>query len=445
MHLRPTLGRLGAAIAARPRRLGRSFAASRHGGIAVIAAMAVPAVALGAVGAIQLHYVYSVRSLTQDAADNAAELGAGQLVMAPVGATSRAQQWALSQLSSLTGRATVNVTATVIDSQTLKVAIDTNVPSFFGNMLPAGGFDIHSEATAVGAALTPLCVLVTAPTSTGNLHLTGLSQMQSTCMVLSNSTVTVDPQATLSAGAIQSGGAATGTMSPAAQTGAPARPDPFASLNTTAPASCTGPKPAPTTIAGSQTLAPGAYCGDITLKGNVTLTLSGGAYVFGGNLNVGGASTLALNSGDFYISGNLIVSGNGSVTGTDADLDFFQASLGPIPTMNLSGSATMSISGRQGGPLAGFVIIVDKSYTGNFQIQSDYISKLTGAVYSPAATLQIQGTGKGIQASDWTVIAASSLQLTGSPDVIINSNYSGSSVPVPIGVGNNSSSTRLTR
>jgi hypothetical protein len=46
--------------------------------------------------------------------------------------------------------------------------------------------------------------------------------------------------------------------------------------------------------------------------------------------------------------------------------------------------------------------------------------------------------------SAWTVVVAKSLQLTGSPNLVINANYSGSSVPVPGGVGSNYVSGKVT-
>jgi hypothetical protein len=52
-------------------------------------------------------------------------------------------------------------------------------------------------------------------------------------------------------------------------------------------------------------------------------------------------------------------------------------------------------------------------------------------------TLDFDGTHQAAQASQWTVVTAKAISLTGSPDIVINSNYAGSSVPVPTGVGSN--------
>lgn len=424
-------------------RCARRFAAAREGSVAVIFSFCLPPLCLGAVAAVQLYGVYSLKSQAQDVADSAALWGSQQLPLTPSGAGARTQQWAQNQLAGLPNGATITgIVATQLDAQTMTVEIDAYLPSFFGDMLPAGGFKIKATSTAVGAALTPLCVLVTAPVSGDSLSLTGSSQMQSTCLVQSDSTLSVANGATLTAGAIATSAGATGVMTPAANTGAPVKADPFTSLTTAAPANCSAATAA-VNLLNTLTLSPGTYCYPINVGANQTLTLSGGNYVFGGGVTVSGNGALILNAGNFYFESPLTVSGSGTIKGTDTVLDFVQPSSGPTPTFNLSGSAAISIKGRETGALAGFVLIVDKSITTSFQIQSDFISTLTGTVYSPAAALQVQGTKKAIQISDWTVIAARSLQMTGSPNLVINSNYSTSTVPTPLGVGQSGGSTRL--
>ena len=44
----------------------------------------------------------------------------------------------------------------------------------------------------------------------------------------------------------------------------------------------------------------------------------------------------------------------------------------------------------------------------------------------------------------WTVVVAKALQLTGSPNLVINANYASSTVPVPAGAGNNYHSGQVT-
>jgi Flp pilus assembly protein TadG len=415
----------------------------RRGGVAMIAAMAIPALLIVSLGAVQLQSLYSIHKQSQDLADSAALWGAQQLTITPSGATSRTQAWAKAQLPAQTSGQTTKITASQLGATTMKVAIDVNVPGFFANLLPPGGFNLHTESTAEGASQTPLCVVVTGQAAGKDLHLTGQSQMQATCLVQSESDITVDGGASLSAGQAEAATTASGSITPTAETGAPIpQPaDPFTSLNLASPTPCSGPKPPPVTVAALTPLPPGTYCSDINVGANGTLSLSSGNYYFGGNLNVNSpppATPPPVPPGGPAAPPAPITSA-ANVTGTDVVLVFTNGA-----GINLSGGATFNLSGRQSGPLAGFVIVADRTYTGNFQLQSDNIGKLTGTVYVPTATLQIQGSIKAIQASDWTVIDAQSLQLTGSPEVMINSNYSGSSVPVPAGVGNNIGRTGLT-
>ena len=61
--------------------------------------------------------------------------------------------------------------------------------------------------------------------------------------------------------------------------------------------------------------------------------------------------------------------------------------------------------------------------------------KLLGTIYIPNATLEVTSKGAVAQDSDWSVIVAQSVKLSNAPTLVINTNYVGSGVPVPEGVG----------
>ena len=254
-----------------------------------------------------------------------------------------------------------------------------------------------------------------ANTLTDLVHITGTSQLQAgACLVHSNAALTADAGAAIQAQTNEAGTVATGAILNAANLLAPSIADPFASLNVN-PSTCSG---APSSsITSNTTLAPGTY-GSVTIAGTTTVTLS---------------------PGDYYFCGTLTISGNSSVTGTDVVLVFDKKG-----SLSFGGaSSTLNLSGRQSGPLAGFVIVADRTYTGTFTLQSDYITGLTGTVYVPTATLAIQGTAKSGQTSPWTVIAAENFTVNGGAQLVINANYSLSSVPVPVGVGNQRQNVKL--
>ncbi len=401
----------------------RSLRAARGGNVTLIVALLLPLLLVTSLGAVELNQVLSDKKRTQDVADSAALMGAGQLGVTPVGADQRAQAFAQTQLNDVARNATVTVQATVGQGDLMTVAIDTQRASFFGNLLPPGGFHTHVTSSAKGVNTAPLCVLAIAPSTSDTLHLTGTSQLQAgQCLVHSNEAMIADAGASILASANEAGTTAQGPITQTANQGAPPILDPFATLSIN-PASCVGTA-APVNVAAgaSQTLPAGVHLGAVT---------------------VSGGSTLTLGPGDHYFCRTLTVSGNSTMTGTDVDLVFDTNAV-----MSLSGANTaVNLSGRQSGPLAGFVIIADRNYANTFTLQSDFITGLTGTIYVPTATLAVQGTSKSGASSPWTVITARSLTINGGAQLVINANYAASSVPVPNGVGDrrSGSGTQLTQ
>ncbi len=382
----------------------------RSGSVALIFAMMTPTLIILGLGAIEISQVQNDRQATQDVADAAALWGASQLNIAPTGADQRTQQYAQGQLGAVAAHAQVSVAASIVQPSTMTVTISTYRMSFFGNLLPAGGFHTSVKATAMTEGQSPLCVLVMGVSPNDNLHLTGGSQLQAPCLVHGNEQIQVDPAAALAATVAEAGTTATGPITPAANIGAPVVPDPFTGLNTAFPSNCAvAPGANNVNITSSETLPAGVHCGAMTVVGNTVLTLAPGEHYFGGNLTLKGGAQL---------------------TGADVVMIFANG-----VSLDFKGASNISLVGRQSGPLAGFVIIVDRADTGVFTLQSDPFTNVTGAIYVPNATLNVQGSQKAGQSSDWTVIAASAMTMTGSPNLVINTSYAGSSVPVPVGVG----------
>ena len=384
------------------------------GNVAMIFALALPPLAVAAVGGIQLSYVVNVRSTAQDVADSAALAGAQQMSLSPVGAAERAQGWAQAQLAQRSGSTTFTVSAKAMDAHTLKVAIDTYTPSFFGDMLPAGGFRSHAEATAQQQAQAPLCVLVDGASS-DYLKVTGLARVSGSCLVHSNGDIQVDALASIAASRVETTGSANGLqITPAAQTGAPSVADPFTGLPITT-STCGTSNNQNYGDSDTRTIPAGLHDGALTAKNNAAWTLAPGDHIF--------CSTFGIQN-------------NGTITGTDVTLIFAKGA-----TFTVGNNSTVSLSGRQSGNFAGFVWIVAPDNNNNFTIPTDPITKITGAIYSPNAKLILNGTKQAGQASDWTVVAAKALEVDGSANLQINTNYAGSPVTVPIGVGNRASAS----
>lgn len=405
-------------------RLERALRAlsDRRGGTAVIFALVAPALALLACGAIDIAAVNSDRAAMQDTADATALAMAKQLgVSTAAGIAARAQTYAAGQLGPIATNDGVTVTATIgANNNSVTVAITGHRNSFFGNLVPPGGWQMSVQATASTLGTLPLCVLSTGTGGTNNILVQNSSIMTATgCLVQSNQNIAADSGASLTAGLAQAVGTASGPITPSPQSGAPAIADPFASLAINPPAlgllTCLLDV---TYDVGVTPLSPGNQCGNITVKNGATLRLSPGTYYFPGQLNMQDNSTLV---------------------GSDVVLIFDSTA-----SFNFADSSTIELSGAQSGAYAGFVIITTRDNTNTFTISSTNAKQLEGAVYIPDATLQVTGTGNNVaNQSAWTVIVAQALQLQGSPNLVINANYSSSNVPVPAGAGNGYSSGKV--
>jgi hypothetical protein len=405
-------------LAVRAWRLASRFRTSTRGGVAMLVALSAPPVLLVALGAVQLQAVVSDKQTTQDIADAAALWGAQQLTVTPVGVDQRTIAFADAQLGGVKANATVTIAATRLGGASLKVSIDTHRPSFFMNLMPLGGFDTHAEAIAEGASISPLCVLIIGTGANDDIHLTDSSKLQGpACLVHSNHAVRADSAALIQADTVEAVTTASGAISPAASTGAPTIADPFAGLNYAYPLLplCTGLLDFD--ISGS--LAPGAHPFNYRIKSGQTLTLEPGAH---------------------YFCGDLELKDSASLIGNDVALIF--RSGGDFITKD---GANINLNGRKTGPLAGFVLLIDRARTSDFHINADPISNITGTLYSPNAKLVVDGSKKSGMSSAWTVLAADRFDATGGANLVINANYAGADVPVPSGVGNKVGTTHLTQ
>jgi hypothetical protein len=401
----------------------RAWSCDRRGGTAIVFAVAAPTLALLACGTMDLFSLSSDHSAMQDAADAAALDAAKQLgVGTQSGISARAVGFVQSQIPNVRQRVPFQVSTSFSpDNSQVTVKLDGHRSSFFGNLLPPGGWDIHVQSTAATLGLTPLCVLASGG-SGASIQMTNQSMATAaTCLVQSNGSIQVTGSAALNAGVVQSVGAATGAISPQPQVGAPAIGDPFASMPIKPPLIniCT---PVPTLTAGVNVLlaTPTPYCGNITVRTGQTLQLqSGGTY--------------------YFRNGSLQMQQNSVLAGTNVTLVFDNTA-----QFQFSDSSVIDLTGARSGPYAGFVIVTTRNNVGAFSISSTSARRLEGTVYAPNAVLQVTGANNRVaDQSAWTVIVAKSIQMTGSPNLVINANYAGSGVPVPNGVGNSGATRQV--
>jgi hypothetical protein len=169
-------------------------------------------------------------------------------------------------------------------------------------------------------------------------------------------------------------------------------------------------------------LAPGIHCGNLTVRKQAVVELLPGEH--------------------YFINGHLMLMENSQLIGTNVVLVFDDKS-----NFTFQDGSQISLQGRQGkSALAGFVIATTRSNTQTFTISSDAARQLLGTIYVPSATLAVSGTNNQVaDQSAWTVVVAKAITLAGSPNLVINANYAGSTVPVPGGVGPRSGRVTLTR
>jgi len=399
------------------RRLLRALLCDRGGNVAIIFAVALPLLAMVSAGGIELAFLFSDRTKMQGVADAAALSGAKELTLAmQTGALHRAQMFAEAELADLKSRSSVTVDAEIIrDGAAMKVMITSHRGSFFGNLLPPGGFTTRAEAIAERMGRVPLCVLsseVGAGAISDNAKMTA-----GQCMVHSNTDIEVGNSAWLMASAVQSVGEARGRITPEAQVGGQAIEDPFTGINFSQDGLCLGIGDLLLNLGLS--VLPGPHCGNIIIHEGQTLNLAPGIH--------------------YFQKGKLELKEDAKLIGKNVVLIFDEGS-----SLKLRDQAQITLEGRTSGQFAGFVIATTKANTQTFEISTDNARKLLGTVYIPSATLQISGAGtKVADQSPWTVIVARSVEMIGSPDLVINANYAGSSVPVPKGVGPNFANARL--
>ncbi len=398
----------------------RRLLADRRGSVVTTFALAVPVIAVLALGAVDLASVSADKQKLQDVADGAALLAAKQLGMADNnGLAERTKAVMAQQLAELAHRLTYTVAVTPDTEEGLiQVQLTVNRNSFFANMLPPGGWNFTITSNAQQMGVTPLCVLSHGDQDKDKIELKDTAAVAAPgCLIHSNSDIKVARGGSLAAGVTQTAGLASGPINPVAQTDAPQIPDPFAAMTIGQKGAFCSPVDLLADLL-PIVLAPGVHCGNIVADKNATITLLPGEHYFQkGKLELKESAVL---TGD-----NVVL-----VFGKDADFQF-------------KDSAQIRLSGRRQGVYAGFVIATTRDNDHTFEISSNAARQLLGTVYIPNATLLVKGRNRVADQSAWTVIVAKAIKLEENPDLVINKNYAATSVPVPGGVGDKAAAAQV--
>lgn len=196
------------------------------GNLSLTAAIAVVPFAMIVAVTTELVALTSERALMQSAADAAALSGAQNLTLVGASArqsTSDVEQFAMAQVGEFAARATVSFRATQGSDGTYTVEGLAIRSSFFGDLVPPGGFRIEVKSIAESMQVQPLCVIGDDAT-VGGKAITAANESSiraRNCIVHANSNFELTQSATVEAGSPRATGVASGSgFTPAANSGA---------------------------------------------------------------------------------------------------------------------------------------------------------------------------------------------------------------------------------
>lgn len=395
------------------------------GNLSLTAAIAVVPFAMIVAVTTELVALTSERALMQSAADAAALSGAQNLTLVGASArqsTSDVEQFAMAQVGEFAARATVSFRATQGSDGTYTVEGLAIRSSFFGDLVPPGGFRIEVKSIAESMQVQPLCVIGDDAT-VGGKAITAANESSiraRNCIVHANSNFELTQSATVEAGSPRATGVASGSgFTPAANSGALKLNDPFRGRAIAPPADCTTVPDGGLRVisAGTVNLEPGIHRTEYNMVGN---------------------SILKLQPGEHYFCKGLKLRGNGRLEGDDVLLMFTGGN-----ALTANETSSVSLSGRRSGFWAGFVMVATRGNYANTTIASNNVDKLLGTIYLPVSRLIVSAKGEVAESSEWSVVVARNINLSNKARLVINSDYEGSPVPVPIGVGNQAGGTNV--
>ncbi|MCJ2022732.1 TadE/TadG family type IV pilus assembly protein [Methylobacterium sp. J-067] len=457
--------------AARPRRrsaIGRgterlcALARNRRGGVALTFALASP-VLFGLVGGgIDYARLVARRSQLQNAVDAGALAGGNALKLA---SSNAASVKGVTEQIIVTNAPTPSnnplaITVTVADDKTSVFArAEDHVSLTFGRFIGLSNQTVAAQAKVTIVGKMRLCMLTLDPGAPGAFNLQKNAQVTATnCSLYSDSesqTGMVGGDNSMArADTICSAGGYVGlraNFSPPPQTGCPSIADPLKDRPAPSVGSCPSnlvanmltPLVGGLRITTNTTLEPGTYCGGVYVTGNAQVRLKPGIYVF--------------------MNGPLIVTNSASFSGTDVGLYFAGANTGLL----FNRGTTISLTAPTSGVMAGLLMMEDRNVGSSildpaallnailpsdsvsltpaamgatqpmriYRIISDNARTMLGTIYLPAGRVVIDASRPVADQSAYTVVVARQVNLYEGPNLYLNANYEGTSVPVPKGVG----------
>lgn len=395
----------------------------RRGSIMVKFALVLPVMFALVGGTIDYGMLVRQKARLQDAADAAAKGAALEFTLidtskSDVDAITRATVYAMISADADTAAAPVTVTGRA-ETTPLRVTVDA-VQEFKGpfGVLSGSASRISVRAVAEVVGKPNICVLGLATDVDGAIELWTKARLTAqNCAVYSNSTsplgILSKSNAQLSASLICSAGGkdgGKGNFTPDPITDCPIFDDPLASRAAPIYSGCNFTNKQ--VVGGQTTLDPGVYCGGLVVRHGAVVTFAPGEYV--------------IKDGPFIVADTASISGTGVgfyLTGSNARFQF------GIDT-------TISLVAPSNGVMAGLLFHEsrDQPTISSHAILSDNARVLLGTIYLPRGDLKIDAKKPVADQSAYTAIVAHTLKLYSGPNLVLNTNYDQTSVPVPDGI-----------
>ncbi len=150
-----------------------------------------------------------------------------------------------------------------------------------------------------------------------------------------------------------------------------------------------------------------------------------------------GGADVKFYPGIYYIEGELKSSGGLSISGTG--VGFYLT--GDDAGVDVSGGGTVNLSAPETGPMAGLIFAQDaNSNPGhkNHLLSGTGDLYYEGTIYFPTQSVDLSGGSTATTPSPFTVWIAQNFNLSGGSQIVINSDFASSSVPVPSGAASGS-------
>lgn len=388
-----------------------------RGGVVITFALALPLMLVAVGGAIDYGYMSVRKTALQGAADAAALAAAREMQIANAdkdAVNAVAKTTALANLEANPDGISIR-TRFATDPITVGVAVRQSPGLIFlGQLLGMADFDITVRAVARVAGDMAICLLILDENSKAALALKNRSRITGNgCAVYSNSTSSAGIDAkkgvlllsklTCSAGGYSGG---SDSFAPLPLTDCPPIEDPLAGRMPPPVGSCI--EDDLKIEGGTRTLVPGTYCGDLTIDDGAVVTFEPGIYV--------------IDDGQFHVTGGARVIGE--------NVGFY---LHDDSNFKFSSNSTIELSAPKDGDMAGLLFFEDRDADDDNKhtIKSNGARSLIGTIYLPRGQLTVDATKPLFDQSAYTVIITRELNMFSGPNLMLNSNYADSDIPVP--------------